>query len=95
MIEQYGIGGVARIFIDHPKLEKAKIIVPTPLGKLFAKDILDHIGNVVNSAGDIPADEALNINVAVIKQIQGKGRKHVFSTDDFKFKRSMVEIKKQ
>ena len=96
MIEQYGIGGVARIFIDHPNLEKAIIVVPKPLGKLFfVKDILDHIDNVVNSAGDIPADEALDINVAVIKQIQGEGRKHVFSTDDFKFKRYMVEIKKQ
>ena len=83
MIEQYGIGGVARIFIDHPNLEKAIIAFPTPLAKLFVKDILDHIDNVVNSAGDIPADEALDINVAVIKQIQGKGRKHVFSTDDF------------
>ena len=47
---------------------------------------MDHIDNVVNSAGDIPADEALDINVAVIKQIQGQGRKHVFSTEDLKFK---------
>ena len=54
---------------------------------------LDHIDNVVNSAGDIPADEALDINVAVIKQIQGQGRKHVFSTEDLKFKGSMVEIR--
>ena len=93
MIAQYGLGGIARIFIDHPNLEKAIIVVPTPIGKLFVKDILDHIDSVVNSAGDIPADEALDINVAVIKQIQGQGRKHVFSTDDFKLKISMVESK--
>ena len=74
MIKQYGQGGVARIFIDHPNLEKAIIVVPTPLGKLYVKDILDHIDNVVNSAGDIPADEALDINVAVIKQIQGQDK---------------------
>ena len=92
-IAQYGLGGIARIFIDHPNLKKAIIVVPTPIGKLFVKDILDHIDSLVNSAGDIPAVEALDINVAVIKQIQGQGKKHMFSTDDFKFKRSMVEIK--
>ena len=51
MIAQYGLGGIARIFIDHPNLEKAIIVVPTPIGKLFVKDILDHIDSVVNSAG--------------------------------------------
>ena len=93
MIAKYGENGVARIYIDHPNLEKAIIVVPTPLHELFVKDILDHIDNVVNSAGDIPADNALDINVAVIKLLQGSGRKHVLSTEDLKFKRSLVTIK--
>ena len=93
MIVKYGENGVARIYIDHPNLEKAIIVVPTPLHKLFVKDILDHIDNVVNSAGDIPADDALDINVAVIKLIQGGARKHVLDIEDLKFKRSLVTIR--
>ena len=93
MIVKYGENGVARIYIDHPNLEKAITVVPTPLHKLFIKDILDHIDNVVNSAGDIPADDALDINVAVIKLIQGGSRKHVLDIEDLKFKRSLVTIK--
>ena len=76
MIVKYGENGVARIYIDHPNLEKAIIVVPTPLHKLFVKDILDHIDNVVNSAGDIPADDTLDINVdTMLNQIDTRGFK--------------------
>ena len=63
-------------------------MVPTPLSKLTPTLTLDHIDNVVNSAGENPADEALEINVAVIKTLQGNGRKHVLNTEDLKNKKS-------
>lgn len=88
----YGRNGIARIYIDHPNLEKAIIVVPTPIHKLSVPVILDHIDNVVNSAGDIPADDTLDINVAVIRTIQGSGRKKILHTDDFKAKKSIVTI---
>ena len=91
--KSYENGSIARLYIDHPNLEKAIIVVPTPLSKLTPTLILDHIDNAVNSAGEIPADEALEINVAVIKTLQGNGRKHVFNTEDLKNKKSIVEIK--
>ena len=93
MIVKYGENNVARIYIDHPNLEKAIIVVPTPLHKLFVKDILDHIDNVVNSAGDIPADDALDINVAVIKLIQGGSRKHVLDIEDLNSKGHWLQLK--
>ena len=90
---KYGPRAIARIYIDHPQLEKAIIIIPTHVEDLKTDDILDHIDNVVNSAGDIPADEVLTINVAAIKPIVGNSRKKILSVDDLKAKKSTVKIK--
>lgn len=92
MKKKYGQSGIARVYIDHPKLEKAIIVIPTLLSELEPKVILDHIDEVVNSAGDIPADESLDINVAVIRTIEGNGRKHVLHKEDLKNKRSLIKI---
>ena len=92
MRKKYGNSGIARIYIDHPNLEKAIIVVPTALGDLDPKNILDYIDWVVESAGEIPADEELDINVAVIRTLQGSGRKHVLNLDDLKHKRSLIQI---
>ena len=70
---KYGEYGLARIYID-PNLEKAIIVTPRETKELKVQDILDYIDDVVNSAGEIPADEALDINVAVIKNIVGGAR---------------------
>ena len=48
---------------------------------------------LVNSASEIPADEALDINIAVIKNIVGGARKYIYCTDDFVKKRSIIRIK--
>ena len=93
MKEKYGEYGLARIYIDHPNLEKAIIVTPREIQQLSVQDILDYIDDVVNSAGEIPADEALDINVAVVKQIVGGARKYIYCTDDFVKKRSIIRIK--
>lgn len=92
MRKKYGESGIARVYIDHPNLEKAIIVTPTAIRDLKSSKILDKIDEVVNSAGEIPADEGLDINVAVIKTLLGNGRKHVLSVDDLKYKRSVVRI---
>ena len=89
---KYGDQGIARIYIDHPNLEKAIIVTPREVGELNPQDILDYIDEVVNSAGEIPADEALDINVAVIKSIVGGARMYVYSNEDFIKKRSVITI---
>ena len=92
MKEKYGEFGKARIYIDHPNLEKAIIVTPRDIKDLHVPDILDYIDQVVNSAGEIPADEALDINVAVIKTIVGGARKYIYNTHDLVKKRSIVKI---
>ena len=48
-----------RIYISHPKLEKAIIVPPSYHGYLTSELILEHIDNVLYSAGEIPVDESL------------------------------------
>ena len=90
---QYGDQGIARIYIDHPNLEKAIIVTPREIRELKTQDILDYIDEVVNSAGEIPADESLDINVAVIKSLVGGARMYMYHNDDQQRKRSVVTIK--
>ena len=68
----------SRIYIDHPNLEKAIIVTLREVKDLNVQDILDYIDDVVNSAGEILADEALDINIAVIKNIVGGDRKYIY-----------------
>ena len=90
---KYGEYGIARIYIDHPNLEKAIIVTPREIRELNTQEILDYIDQVVNSAGEIPADESLDINVAVIKSIVGGARMYMYHNDDQTRKRSVVTIK--
>ena len=92
MKKKYGEYGKARIYIDHPNLEKAIVVTPRDIKDLHVPDILDYIDQVVNSAGEIPADESLDINVAVIKTIIGGARKYIYNTHDLVKKRSIVNI---
>ena len=91
--EEYGENGVMRIYINHPKLEKAIIIPPTHLEYLDAENILKYIDAVLYSAGEIPADDALEINAGVVHLIEGSGRKSMTNLeDDIKSKKSFVRI---
>lgn len=91
--QDYGNEGVARIYINHPNLQRAIIIPPTYLGDLEIENILEHIDTVLYSAGEIPADEALDINVACVQLLKGNGRKPLLNLDtDIKKKRCFVRI---
>ena len=45
--ENYSEGDLVRVYIDHPKLEKAIIVPPTHLSELNGSDILDHVDEVL------------------------------------------------
>ena len=91
--ETYSDEDLVRVYIDHPKLEKAIIIPPTHLGELTGADILDHIDEVLYSAGDIPADEQLDINVACVKLLKGSSRRHLVNPEiDIKKKKAFIRI---
>ena len=92
--QQYGEDGVARIYINHPKLESPIIVRPKKLWELSGTEILEVIDEVLHSAGNIPADDELDINIAVIKLIQGSGRRRIKDVeDDTKAKRCFVTIR--
>ena len=92
--KDYGESGVIRMYIDHPQLQKAIIVTPTYLGDLNPEKILEYMDEVLYSAGDIPADDSLDLNVAVVDLIAGNGRKHITNVKkDIPAKRSFVEIK--
>ena len=90
----YGDAGVMRIYISHPKLEKSIIIPPTYLDYLDSQKILDYIDTVLYSAGEIPADDELIVNAAVVEYVTGSGRKSIINLDtDLLSKRSIVKIR--
>ena len=91
---EYGDAGVMRIYISHPKLEKSIIIPPTYLGYLNSQKILDYIDTVLYSAGEIPADDELIVNAAVVEFVTGSGRKAIIDIDnDLLCKRAIVKIR--
>ena len=56
------------------------------------KGLLKVFWLVIISAGDIAADERLDISVAVCKPVQGNGRRAILSAGNLKFKASFVRI---
>ena len=52
MVANYGEHGTARIYIDHPNLEKAIIVTPREVQDLNVQDILDYIDDVVNTCSN-------------------------------------------
>ena len=75
--EQYGDQGVARIYIDHPKLESPIVVRPKYIWELSGTEIMEVIEKVLSSAGNIPADDELDINIAIIKLLKGSGRRSI------------------
>ena len=91
--EQCGDEGVDRIYINHPKLESAIIVRPKYLWELSGTEILQVIDEVLYSAGEIPADDELDINIAIVKLIKGSGRRPVRDVkEDTKAKCCFVTI---
>ena len=90
---EYTSEGVARVYIDHPNLEKAIIVPPTYLGELTSETIMGQVDNVLYSAGEIPADDFLNINFAVVNLVRGNGKYKMMNVmKDVKRKRSCIQI---
>ena len=75
-------------------MESPIIVRPKKLWELSGTEILEVIDEVLYSAGNIPADDELDINIAIIKLIQGSGRRHIKDVeDDTKAKRCFIKIR--
>ena len=94
MRKNYGDAGVMRLYITHPKLERAIIIKPTYIGDLTGDKILEYIDTVLYSAGEIPADDELIINAAIVEFLSGSGRSSLINVEVDKVpKKALVIIR--
>ena len=96
LIEKFGSDAVCRIFIDSANLEKEIVIPVTRITEMNYQLIFQYVDKVLQSAGHIPIDDTLSINVALARLIAGSGRKQVLNVGtDLKFKRSCVVIQNE
>ena len=90
----YGDAGVMRIYISHPQLETPIIYKPTYLGYLNSEEIINYIDTVLHSAAEVPADDQLVINAAVVEFVTGGGRRALINLEtDLLSKKSIVKIR--
>ena len=64
---------IARVYIDHPDLQSAIIVPPAPLRQVTSERVMSQVESVLHSAGRVLMNEDLNINIAVVKRIGGRG----------------------
>lgn len=85
---------LVRVYISHAQETGCNIIVgPEYLGDMTTQKIMDAITRVVRSNNFIPADQALNINVAAVKNLAGESRVAINNVwQDLKRKNCLIHI---
>ena len=87
---------IARVYIDHPTLNKAIIVPPQPLDYLTSREIMEQVEFVLSSAEGVPVDGELDINVAVVRPLGGRGHRDNMFIHDYtvmrKKKRSILTV---
>lgn len=89
---RYGPESLFRLYINHPVLNSPMVFKPQYLGNVSAAKLLEAIEYRITSAGDIPIDGQLIINIAVCKIVQGGGRTNQTIEHSKHAKRSIVQI---
>ena len=89
---EYGDAGVMRFYISHPKLERAIIVGPAYIGDMTSEKILEKIDNVLYSSGEIPADDELVINAAVVEFVSGSGRLPLINVEKDKLQKKATVV---
>ena len=85
---------VARIYINHPRLNHAIIVKPRSLSDMSPKVIMDSIQNVVQSEEGLCIDQEFTVELGVVRMDKGAGRRYITDTiKDIRAKKSIVQIK--
>jgi hypothetical protein len=92
MRRNYPPHSALRIFIRHPDFGGPMIHYPKYLEHVTVEDILTEIARRLHSAGFIPADSQLEINIAICTYPTGRRKVTLWSSEDVKRKRSLVQI---
>jgi len=87
---------MARLYINHPILQRAIVLRPRPLETLTPRVIMDQVAKVLHSEENIPLDGDLDINIGVVRKITGGGissRAYILDYEkDRKTKRSVLTV---
>ena len=71
---------VARIYINHPRLNHAIIVKPRALSDMSPKIIMDSIQNVIQSEEGLSVDEEFTVDLGVVRMDKGAGRRYMTDT---------------
>ena len=95
MRKEYGGAAKIRVYIWHQELKTQIVIPPQFLDKISSDILITDIENHLYSAGFIPADENLQINVAIAHvDLSGGARRKILNARlDAYYKTSMVSIR--
>lgn len=72
--KDYGNEGYVRVFIRHRELGHQFIVKPQPIRDMTGEHIMEVLTRMIYSAKFVPCDQGLEINVAAVKFLKGKGR---------------------
>ena len=90
---RYNENSLFRLYINHPKLNSPMVFKPQWLHEVSAEALMAAIEYRISSAGDIPIDGLLIINIAVCRIIGGDSRVHTMCEKTLLSKRSVISIR--
>ena len=92
-LQDFDSQDIARVFINHPKLQHAIIVKPQSLGNLTPTTIMDAVQNVVQSEEGLCIDDEFTVELGVVRMEKGGGRRYITNIQQDRIaKRSIVAI---
>ena len=91
--KEYGDSGWARVYISHPPTGEHFIVKAAHIQDMTPEFIMDVVSKQINSADFVPCDKHLEIYVAAVKHIRGKGYRNIQNlARDKRLKKSIIPI---
>lgn len=95
--KQYDRKDTARMYIDHPDMDGSHITVgPMRLANMTTSRVMDRVQFTLRSAERIPFNQRLRMNLAVVRNVSGSGKRDGFYRLDFErdrtIKRCVVQV---
>ena len=81
---------LARLYINHPKLNHAIIVKPRPLQDLKSDVIMQAIENVLQSEEGLSVDEGFEVQLGVAKIVKGAGRTHMINVNQDRINKTSI-----
>ena len=73
--KQYNKKDLARMFIKHPDLNGEIIVGPMRLNNMTTSEVMEKVSLTLHSASHVPFNRRLRMDLAVVKNISGSGKR--------------------